>query len=536
MSSETEVVLDHQSLQMKSSKRTTGELIREITWKDAFWFASGVPALVLFSIGAIAATVGNISWIVWTLSIMMGFLQSFTYAEIAGMYPNKSGGASVYGAMAWIRYSKLIAPLSVWCNWVAWSPVLALGTQLASGYVLNSFFPQSSITTWQLTLLHLDWIKQGLTLRINAGFLLSAVFLLLIFAIQHRGALTAARLQKVLAIVALLPLILVGIIPLFTHGISVSNLLPIHLFSGSWDMAGMTLMFGGMFLAAWSTYGFETAICYTSEFKNPKKDTYKAILTAGILCIAIFILVPLAFQNTLGTKGLLDPGIASGTGVSTAMAHMVGGGMIIEGLFVLLLILSLVLAIMTAMGGSSRTLYQASVDGWLPKYLSHVNKNGAPTNAMWTDLIFNLILLMLSDYTFVLAISNVNYIIFNFLNLNAGWIHRLDRSNHPRPYKIPNWLLITNVFLAFLNIIFLGMGADIWGKGTLWTGLICASLVVPVFLFRHYITDKGKFPDRMLEDMDMKDDTFVKRAGIWPYITIIAAVFLMVIAHQMAVY
>ncbi|MDP4157834.1 MAG: amino acid permease, partial [Bacillota bacterium] len=220
---ESEVKAERRIILNESQPEASGELIREITWKDAFWFASGVPALVLFSIGAIAATVGNISWLVWALSILMGFLQSFTYAEIAGMFPNKSGGASVYGALAWIRYSKLIAPLSVWCNWLAWSPVLALGTQLASGYVLSSFFPNSSITSWQLTLLHLDWVKQGLTLRINAGFFLSAAFLLVIFAIQHRGALSAARIQKVLAIIALLPLVLVGIVPLFTHGISFKN-------------------------------------------------------------------------------------------------------------------------------------------------------------------------------------------------------------------------------------------------------------------------------------------------------------------------
>src|SRR5688500_6965545 len=97
-------------------------LHRAIGWKDAFWVASGVPALVLFSIGGIAATVGTPSVLVWTLSVMFGFIQAFTYAEIAGLFPNKSGGASVYGAAAWVRYSKYIAPRSVWCNWLAWTP------------------------------------------------------------------------------------------------------------------------------------------------------------------------------------------------------------------------------------------------------------------------------------------------------------------------------------------------------------------------------------------------------------------------------
>ena len=116
-------------------------LHRSIDWRGAFWVASGVPALVLFSIGGIAGTVGKVAFVIWIASMIMGFIQSFTYAEIAGLFPNKSGGASIYGAAAWIRYSKLVAPLSVWCNWFAWSPVLSLGCSIAAAYVLNALAP-----------------------------------------------------------------------------------------------------------------------------------------------------------------------------------------------------------------------------------------------------------------------------------------------------------------------------------------------------------------------------------------------------------
>ena len=124
-----------------ASAGTEGKLIRALDWKGAFWVAAGVPPLVLFSIGGIAGTTGKLAFVVWIISMVMGFLQSFTYAEIAGMFGNKSGGASVYGATAWLRYSKFIAPLSVWCNWFAWSPVLSLGCAIAAGYILNAFFP-----------------------------------------------------------------------------------------------------------------------------------------------------------------------------------------------------------------------------------------------------------------------------------------------------------------------------------------------------------------------------------------------------------
>src|SRR5919205_204981 len=132
------------------------QLHRVIGWKDAFWVASGVPALVLFSIGGIAATVGTPSYLVWTLSVLIGFVQAFTYAEIAGMFPGKSGGASVYGAAAWIRYGKVIAPLSVWCNWLAWTPVLAIGCGIAAGYILNGVGPTgSALRGFEVTLLDL---------------------------------------------------------------------------------------------------------------------------------------------------------------------------------------------------------------------------------------------------------------------------------------------------------------------------------------------------------------------------------------------
>jgi amino acid transporter len=543
-------------------------LQRKISWTGAFWIASGVPALVLFSIGSIGATVGPASWVVWIASILFGFVQAFSYAEIAGLFPHKSGGASVYGAIAWVRYSKVFAPFSVWCNWIAWSPVLAIGSGLAAGYILITLFgSDAAVNSWQITLVNLDFIKAGLSLRINATFVLGAVLLLIAFAIQHRGIAGTAKTQIVLGLVALLPLILIGAVPLISGDVVLSNLLPItplakdaagRVVPGHWDMAGVTLLAGGLFIAAWSTYGFETAVCYTREFKDPKKDTFKAILYSGLLCILVFTIVPLSFQGVLGVgqlvspavlgpkgevvkaaeySGILNADIYSGMGVAKAMAGMLHAGGLVERVIVAMLVMALMLAIITSMAGSSRTLYQASIDGWLPKYLSYANENGAPTRAMLTDLCFNLVLLMMSDYVFVLAISNVCYIIFNFLNLNAAWIHRKDRPNWERPYRAKTWLLVAGGVLAFVNLALMGMGADIWGKGTLVTGLVVAAGIIPVFLFRHYVTDKGVFPASMLEDMHLQAEPGVaKAAGYLPYLTIAAGVAVVLIAHAIAVY
>lgn len=541
-------------------------LHRKIDWRGAFWVASGVPALVLFSMGAISATVGKPAWVVWMVSIAFGFIQAFTYAEIAGLFPHKSGGASVYGAVAWVRYSKFIAPVSVWCNWFAWSPVLAIGSGLAAGYILSALFaPDAVINTWQITLLDLGGIKDGLVLRINATFILGAAVLLGVFAIQHGGILRSAKTTTILGATALIPLMLIGLVPLITGDAPTANFLPLaplsydaagNVVDGHWDLNGWTLMAGGLFIAAWSTYGFETAVCYTREFKNPKTDTFKAIFYSGLLCIAVFTLVPIAFQGHLGLgqlvtpavtdaagnvttpavyNGMLAPEIYSGMGVAGAMSGMLGGGAFVANVLVIMLVLALLLSIMTSMAGSSRTLYQASVDGWLPKYLSHVNEHGAPTKAMWTDLCFNLVLLMMSDYVFVLAASNVGYIIFNFLNLNSGWIHRMDRPNWDRPYKAPTLLLLVGALLGYVNLALMGLGANIWGSGTLMTGLLFAALIIPVFVFRHFVQDKGVFPQSMLEDMHLatNEKGVSSRAGILPYLALLLGVFVVYFTHSL---
>jgi amino acid transporter len=168
-------------------------------WRDAFWLASGVPALVLFSIGGIAATVGTPSYLVWSLSVLLGFIQAFTYAEIAGIFPSKSGGASIYGAAAWIRYGKVIAPLSVWCNWLAWVPVLAIGCGIAAGYILTALAPFTpALLTFELKIADLSALKDGLALRVNATFAVGAALLLLVFAVQNRGVLRSSRGSSVL--------------------------------------------------------------------------------------------------------------------------------------------------------------------------------------------------------------------------------------------------------------------------------------------------------------------------------------------------
>jgi hypothetical protein len=56
-----------------------------------------------------------------------------------------------------------------------------------------------------------------------------------------------------------------------------------------------------------------------------------------------------------------------------------------------------------------------------------------------------------------------------------------------------------------------------------------------VFLFRHYIQDKGVFPKDMAEDMHLgKEEGVQKRAGMLPFVALAAGVVIVLVTHWWA--
>jgi len=66
----------------------------------------------------------------------------------------------------------------------------------------------------------------------------------------------------------------------------------------------------------------------------------------------------------------------------------------------------------------------------------------------------------------------------------------------------------------------------------LWVGFIFAALIIPVFYFRHYIQDGGKFPKGALDDLGLVEGEMGERkAGMLPYLTLIAGAVVVLVAN-----
>ncbi|MCL1469522.1 APC family permease [Argonema antarcticum] len=483
---------------------------RTIDWKETFWLGAGLIVSILVAIGPMAAIVGTPSILIWTLSTIIGFVQLFLYTELAALFPNKTGGASIYGAVAWVRYGKLFAPINVWCYWVTWSAALAITAALAGNYIMTAFLANTPLANFSITLLDLSAILPGIKFKIDGIILCSAAVLVLAFYLQHRGLAQTAKVQFAIAILSLIPLFLLTVVPLLTGKVNLANFVPfIPQGTTSWLSGDAFIIFmGGMFIAGYITYGAELAVCYVSEFKDPAKDGLKAITLLGAVAGSCFILFPFTFLGVLGMENVTDPAFVNGDPQAAVVklaeiAFGTGSGKLLT----LMLIFALILAIITPMSSSARTLYQASVDGFFPKFLSKLNKHGVPIRAMWTDLIFNLFLLTLGNPVFVFAACNVAYLICICMDLNAVWMLRKQMPNQPRSFRAPDWLVYGGVpVLTVLNLSFIIFGANVFAPNALWYGLGAIVIIFPIFYYRHYIVDKGVWPESARNNLEIPED------------------------------
>ena len=354
-------------------------LQRYLDWKGAFWMVMGVPPLCLITLGGVSAHAGNVAYAVWIVSALLAFFQCFVYAEIAIMFPDKSGGASIHAAAAWFRYGKFLAPAAIWCNWISWSPALSLGCAISAAYFMNALFHFLSdehiayLASWSLWSWRVPFFDVGMSL--NFRFFVAIGLMSGITAIQLKSITGAAKLQKTMGLLALLPLVLVAVVPFFMGNIESKNYVPFLPLAepgvaslGNWDSAGIALLFGALFLAGWSTYGFEVVTYYTREFKSPARDTVKGLVVSGLVCMTVFILLPISFQGVLGLEHMQDETIIDGTGIAKAMGMMLEIPTSILWLFEGMMAATLLLVVSMVVGSSARCLYQGAKDGWLPRY------------------------------------------------------------------------------------------------------------------------------------------------------------------------
>lgn len=460
-------------------------LARTVSWKQGMFIALGVPLLILPSIYDVSTIVWGLCIVVWTVSVLQGFVQNLAYGEMVTLFPNATGLPGCAQAVFTDpdgnkgRTGKLIGAFCAWCYWFAWCPVVAIFTMMIGDYLVQMFSLDVS-----------GWTAVGMYMAVGIAVVS------LMYVLGTRGLEGGAKVGTILALISLIPIviILLGALAtgMFDFGSIASDFTKPDW---TWSFVDIVLLLGCFGLSQWSACAWETAAIYGPEYKNPGKDVPKALFSCGFICLLMFFFVSTVVYGSLGQSGIESAGYAT----LAPIAEFAFGDL---GSYIALffLIVAMILIIQTGFLGSSRTLHSMACEGNLPKFFGKVNKAGMPANAMVFVSVFNLLLVFIIETSAfilemsttsmtVLTASAIGYCIANCIALAAYYITRTDKrfSNLERPFSAPRGWQYVILVMCIIQIAVFFPCLMYWsyyltgGYIAIALGLIILALFIPIW-------------------------------------------------------
>ena len=427
-------------------------LVKSIDWKQGMIIAMGVPILILPGIYDIAGTAWGLSILIWTVSVLQGFCQNFAIGEMAAALetPGIGGCAQkVFTSPNPKKYDlgKFVGAFTAWSYWFTWTPVIPIFTCTSCDYIIK-------------------YLEYGLGMElpfepIILQLILGVVIFSIIVYVGSKGLSGGAKLGLVLALIAILPLLVVVCVPFtgfssnemhFSLDLIAQNFTPD---GWEWSATDMMMVFGMFAYAQWCACAWESTATYGAEYKNPGKDLPKAMISAGLICLALYFIVPFCVY------GMLTPEQIDEWGISTlypiAQADFGDIGLIVA---LVLLVSGMVMLIQTAFLGSSRTLYFMGHEGNMPKFFTKTNKNGAPIAAMLFQFAMGIIFIIIINFGsvgMILAASSFGFCFALGMGMLAFIVSRRSPrfKDLPRPWRAPRGWFAVACFLMIYQFFIL---------------------------------------------------------------------------------
>ncbi|WEG12014.1 APC family permease [Pullulanibacillus sp. KACC 23026] len=257
----------------------SGKLKRQLSFLDLTFIGLGsiVGSGWLFASQKGAITAGPAAWLSWVIGAVAVLLLGFVYAELGGAIP-RAGGSVRYGEFS---HGPLLGYLSGFASIIAFSSVAGIEVEAVRQYA-ETWFPQLGSSSPTV----LGWFVQFILLLIFFFLNMKSVSL---FG-KTNTIITAIKfIVPVLTIIVLLTQLKVS--NFTSHGFAPMG------FSGI-EQAVST---SGIIFAF---LGFQQAVSFASEAKNPQKSLPLSLLTAVFLSAALYILLQLTFIGATPTSAL----------------------------------------------------------------------------------------------------------------------------------------------------------------------------------------------------------------------------------------
>ncbi|MCJ7640025.1 MAG: APC family permease [Euryarchaeota archaeon] len=406
----------------------------------------------IFIVSALAsAYLGPASLVVFIVAGAIAILIALSFADAAALVP-KVGGAFAYVCEAWGNFAGFLVGWPLWIAEVAGLAVMPV----AFVRYLSYFVP--SLTAIQ-------------------GDIIKIVFIAVIAYINVRGVKSAGRVNDVLTIGKLAPLLLLivaGFIWLVVHpGTAASNFTP-------FAPLGFSNFGPALIIIFWAYTGFELAVIPSGEVENPTKTLPKAMVIGMAIVTFFYIAVgftALAVVNWTSLQFDPAPLATAGSAVLSYTPELAIIGGAILGLGALISITGFEESATLA---TARLSYAISLDGLFPKLFSRIHPRfGTPSNAIIVQSAIVLFAALIGNLTQLIIFAAFNLAFVYLATCAAVLTLRGRQAASDRTFLerltgpvIPVSGIILSVFLMYEC-----------GITTVAFGIVSILIGIPIYVF-----------------------------------------------------
>ncbi len=434
-------------------------LKRAVTWKMGMYMvATGILDWTYLS-GPAVSMVGKWAPLAWVITVGIMAVSCYVFLEMAIMFKDSAGGLAMYVMEGYKKHSPIPGLIAQWGYVMGWGLAVAAIATFA-GFFIQFFIPEFNIVLGALAIV--------------AGC----------YFINCKGIEASGKVQSLMAplIIATIAVLAGSIakLPVLSPDFSVVEL--------NQDGASpLTLFLGACFLVAWSAFALEAVLTLTAEYRDPVKDTKKAVgysavmmmlMTTGI-CMAMTWYLPLDVVLNDPYTPLLP------------LAESIFGPLITK-IFGVLMIIGLINGVNMCCVASSRVLFESSKLGYMPKCFMKLNKNQAPSTALLFIALINAVLIVTVGEApvFMVVAGAIGYFITVILSNFSIYFMRKDFPDLPRPYRIPDYMVSVSILIGLINTVFLIVGGISYGLKNVLVGILVLLLVFPLYWYRTKLEDK----------------------------------------------
>jgi basic amino acid/polyamine antiporter, APA family len=374
-----------------------------------------LPALIAQSLGAAAPLAFIACGVAMTLFV--------TCFALAGSRVAATGGLYAYAEVAFGRYVGFITGL-FFCT-----------TALLSVAAVVNFFVGTVVAL-------VPWLN-GSIARAGLMFFVYAT----LAVVNIRGVRTGSGAVTLVTIAKLIPLFVFVVAGVFF-------IEPSAFEWPGWPPA--KTLGDSVLLLLFAFFGIEVALIPSGEVKTPARTVPRAIYTALILTTALYVLIQLVAQGTLGSSLALqrDAPLADAAKVflgNSGRLLLLAGATISGFGFIASDILS-----------SPRILFAFGRDGILPRWLAHVHPSWrSPDVAILVYSSVALFLSLTSTFASLAIMANVAALLLYIICCAAAWelMRRNVRTETP-PFTFPAAWLVP--ILSIIAIVWILSHATAW--------------------------------------------------------------------------